>query len=277
MPALEEGNIYIRGTFPVHVSLDEVARQSAHRADAAAQVSRSAGRAVPDGPARRRHRSDRLLQRRVSCRSSTRTSGPRSSSAAAGGRCLGPRARTKNELVDAMQRDLDNADSRRRLELLAADPRQRDGDALGREGRKLGQDLRPRPGRAGADRQAACAAGWRTCRASKASASFRSRGSRTWSSPSIARSARCGTSAWPRCRTPCKRPSAARPSPDGRRRADVRHHDALARSSCARTRTRSSTFRSTCIKNRVIADSDSATGPRRPSWGCAARACRCPA
>ncbi len=44
MPALEEGNVYIRGTFPVKVSLEEVARQARTRASCSASFPRFARR-----------------------------------------------------------------------------------------------------------------------------------------------------------------------------------------------------------------------------------------
>ncbi len=65
---------------------------------------------------------------------------------------------------------------RRRLEFLAEHPRQRDGSALGRQGRQLGQDHRPRPrqardaGRTGQEQSAS------RSRASRTSASSTSRG-----------------------------------------------------------------------------------------------------
>ena len=59
------------------------------------------------------------------------------------------RPRTKDELIDEMNAELNRHSDRRRLELLAEHPRQRHGSALGRERRELGQDLRTRPRRAG--------------------------------------------------------------------------------------------------------------------------------
>ena len=54
----------VRGTFPVNVSLDEVAEQVTPRARAPAAVSRGRGDRPGHRPAGRRHRPDRLLQRR---------------------------------------------------------------------------------------------------------------------------------------------------------------------------------------------------------------------
>ncbi len=109
MPTLEEGNIYIRGTFPVKVSLDEATRRS---------------------------RTARLLLRRypevkaVLCQTGRPDDGtdptgfynaefqvplekeeawPKVVERHGWRRLLGMRARTKGELIDEMQRDLDNA------------------------------------------------------------------------------------------------------------------------------------------------------------------------
>jgi cobalt-zinc-cadmium resistance protein CzcA len=109
MPALEEGNVYIRGTFPVKVSLDEVTRQaqSARKLlrefpEVRAVLSQS-GRpddgTDPTGfynaellvPLQHEDEWPKLVQR----------DGWKS--------LLGPRARTKDELVAKMQAALDSA------------------------------------------------------------------------------------------------------------------------------------------------------------------------
>ena len=109
MPALEEGNVYIRGTFPVKVALEEVARQS--------QTARAILREFPevrvvlsqsgrpdDGtdptgfynseflvPLKHEEDWPKVVERR------------------GWGKRFGPRARTKGELVEAMQHALDDA------------------------------------------------------------------------------------------------------------------------------------------------------------------------
>jgi len=57
MPELEEGNVYVRGTFPVNVSLDEVADKAGVARSNPAKASRDIVDPEPDGSPRRRHRS----------------------------------------------------------------------------------------------------------------------------------------------------------------------------------------------------------------------------
>jgi heavy metal efflux system protein len=109
MPALEEGNIYIRGTFPVKVSLEEVTRRSRTARlilrkypevkAVLAQMGRPDDGTDPTGfynsefqvPLKHEEEWPKLQER----------TGWR--------RILGPRARTKDELVVLMQHDLDDA------------------------------------------------------------------------------------------------------------------------------------------------------------------------
>jgi len=109
MPALEEGNIYIRGTFPVKVSLEEVTRRSRTARlvlrrypevqAVLCQMGRPDDGTDPTGfynaefqvPLKHEDQWPKTVER----------SGWRS--------LFGMRARTKNELIDAMQKDLDNA------------------------------------------------------------------------------------------------------------------------------------------------------------------------
>jgi len=109
MPALEEGNVYIRGTFPVKVSLDEVTRRSRTARTllrkypevraVLAQVGRPDDGTDPTGfynaefqvPLKNEDTWPKVVER----------TGWR--------RIFGARARRKDELVVAMQRDLDNA------------------------------------------------------------------------------------------------------------------------------------------------------------------------
>ena len=64
LPKLEEGNIWMRATMPASVSLEEgngyVNQMRAHE-----ELPRSRDGHLPARPSRRRHRSRRLLQRRV--------------------------------------------------------------------------------------------------------------------------------------------------------------------------------------------------------------------
>ncbi|HEY2894293.1 MAG TPA: efflux RND transporter permease subunit, partial [Pirellulales bacterium] len=109
MPALEEGNVYIRGTFPVKVSLEETTRRSRTARTllrkypevraVLAQVGRPDDGTDPTGfynaefqvPLKNEDTWPKVVER----------TGWR--------RIFGPRARRKDELVVAMERDLDNA------------------------------------------------------------------------------------------------------------------------------------------------------------------------
>ncbi len=109
MPALEEGNVYIRGTFPVRVSLDEVARASRtarlHLREypevksVLCQMGRPDDGTDPTGF----YNAEFLVPLK------TRDQWPALVDRQGWRRWLGPRARLKDELVDTMQRDLDNA------------------------------------------------------------------------------------------------------------------------------------------------------------------------
>ena len=65
IPPLEEGHIWIRGIFPVSISLEQNRRSIADRPRHHAKLSRSRIGRVPARTARFRRRPDRLLQRRV--------------------------------------------------------------------------------------------------------------------------------------------------------------------------------------------------------------------
>lgn len=109
MPALEEGNVYIRGTFPVKVSLEEVARQS--------ETARKKLRKYPE--------VQTVLSQMGRPDDGTDPTGYYNAEffvplvhedtwpklvAQKGWRAwFGPRARTKNELTALMQKDLDDA------------------------------------------------------------------------------------------------------------------------------------------------------------------------
>ncbi len=109
MPALEEGNVYIRGTFPVKVALEETARQ--------AQTARKLLREFPEVRV--------VLSQSGRPDDGTDPTGfynseflvplkhedewPKLVERDGWWGWLGPRPRTKSELVDAMQRTLDEA------------------------------------------------------------------------------------------------------------------------------------------------------------------------
>ena len=118
-----------------------------HRLDPRDQGGDVAGR-----PARRRHRRDQLLQPRVQ-----RPPDPDGALADEAGHAPRPRALAAD---DHPRGDPGRADGEvqgvpvGQLQLLAVDPRQRRGGALGRQGGQLDQALRQRPGRAGEARAA---------------------------------------------------------------------------------------------------------------------------
>jgi cobalt-zinc-cadmium resistance protein CzcA len=109
MPALEEGNIYIRGTFPVKVSLDEVGRRSKtarmllRRYPEVKAVLCQMGR--PDDGTDPTGFYNSEFQVPLKHEDEWPKTRPRTGLA----KWLGPRARTKSELVEQMQKDLDQA------------------------------------------------------------------------------------------------------------------------------------------------------------------------
>ncbi len=147
MPALEEGNIWIRGTAPLNTSLDrhtEISRKA--RAIIASypavesivnQLGRPDDATDTDGYYNSEYfvplRPERDWPRTV------KNTGWRYW-------LFGPmRAQTKEELVDAMNDELEARAPRDQLEFLAEHPGQRDGSPLGHQGGQLGQDHRSRP------------------------------------------------------------------------------------------------------------------------------------
>ena len=181
-------------------------RPAIARGDHAEVSRRSQLVAVADRPARRRHRPDRLLQRRVlrAAQAAART-GPVSRRRPAARQ----RPRTKAELVEEMNDELTatlvgvdwNFSQIIRDNVMEV--------ALRRQGRKLGQDLRPRPGRAGTTGRAGQDGAGGSVRASRTSASSASRAVEPGVPDRPATSARCGTSASPTSRTSSRRRSAA--------------------------------------------------------------------
>ena len=143
-----------------------------------------------------------------SCRSSRTTNGRRSSADRLAD-WFGDAPRTKAELIDEMNDELNREHRRRRLELLAEHPRQRHGVALRRQGRQLGQDHRPRPGRAGTPGRASRTPCWKDPRHQGRRHLPHQGPAEPGDSRRSARSAPTGASAWPTSKTSCKRPSAA--------------------------------------------------------------------
>ena len=109
MPELEEGNLWIRGTFPLNVSLDAGGRQRPDRPGrSCSAIPRSSPIVVADRPARRRHRPDRLLQRR-DLRAAAAREGLADGRQGDGLAALsfgGKRPRTKAELINEMNDEL---------------------------------------------------------------------------------------------------------------------------------------------------------------------------
>ncbi len=95
------------------------------------------------------------------------------------------REKIEDELIGEVQ-----GVPRRQLQLLAADPRQRRGGPLGRQGGELGQAVRQRPPGPGGDRPAGRQHPQRRSGGSRTSACSTSWASRTWRSRSTARPAR---------------------------------------------------------------------------------------
>ena len=71
MPQLDEGALWVRATMPYTISFDEAAKIAPQVREILQLLSRGHHRRLGAGPARRRHRSHRLLQRRVLCRASS--------------------------------------------------------------------------------------------------------------------------------------------------------------------------------------------------------------
>ena len=111
MPALEEGNVYIRGTFPVKVSLEEVVAAGANRA-ASCCASIRKSRAVLSQSGRPDDGTDPtgFYNAEFLVPLKHEDEWPRlKSSARAGWQVAGHRGQHQSELVEAMQRDLDTA------------------------------------------------------------------------------------------------------------------------------------------------------------------------
>src|SRR5262249_10673295 len=132
MPELEEGNLFVRGTFPVNVSLGEAAERSRQLRRGLQQVPALAG--IMPAPSAC---ADRLLQRR-----DVHPAPPRFRVA---DRPVARSAADEGGTDPGHERGAARELPRRGLGHLADHPRQRAGGALGGEGRELDQDIRPRP------------------------------------------------------------------------------------------------------------------------------------
>ena len=123
------------------------------------------------------------------------------------------RPRTKPELIQEMNAELSAQAARRRLELLAEHPRQRHGGPVRRQGRQLGQDLRPRPGRAGGAGRAGARTSWPRSSGIENVGIFRIKGQ---IEPGVPRRPgevqELGRATWPTSTTSSRRPWAARRS-----------------------------------------------------------------
>ncbi len=146
MPELEEGNLWIRAIFPVHVSLDAVADpvRKVREIMGSAAYPEVAGDRGADRPARRRHRSGRLQQRRVLRAAAPRKGLARRRAAQRPAQAAhAPGDHRRPERTSCSQA------ARHRMGVLAVHPRQRHGGHLRRQGGQLRQDLRARPRHAG--------------------------------------------------------------------------------------------------------------------------------
>ena len=202
----------------------------------------------PDRPARRRHRSDRLLQRRVLRAAQAAegvAEGPAEKPAGGAGSAPQP-ARTKTSWSREMNDELDQKHRRRQLELLAEHPRQRDGIAVRRQGRQLGQDHRPRPRRAGTAGRPGCKIVLADIHGIEDVGVFRIKGQSNLEFPvDRDKCSHWGVSVADVDDVIQIGRGRQAVLADDRGREDVRHHAALAGATAQRARTRSSTSRST--------------------------------
>ena len=153
MPALEEGNLWIRGTAPLNISLERHTELSRRHGPSWRPIRRSsrsstssAGPTTPPIPTA-------TTTANTSSRCAPRKTGPRLVKNDGWFGCAdhfrhhaGPhqgRDRRRDE------RGAQGQAARHHLELLAKHPRQRDGSPLRHQGRQLGQDHRPRSRQAG--------------------------------------------------------------------------------------------------------------------------------
>ena len=237
MPELEEGNLWIRGTFPVNVSLDEAAtrrrrgpRRSCARTPRSSRSSSQIGR-PDDGTDPTGFYNVEFF---VPLKPQKEWPGASSRRRAGGAGFGGTAAAHQGGAGRRDERRAEPRPARRGLELLAEHPRQRHGGAVRRQGRQLGQDHRPRPRRAGATGREGQGRAATRAAASRTSASSASRASRTWSSASTARSASAGASASPTCKNVIKTAVGGKAvHADDRGREDASTSPCAGRSSCA--------------------------------------------
>ena len=214
MPKLEEGNFWIRATLPTSISLDAV--RQVRRRDAAHPPRLPRRRPSPCTDANRSTRRSSPWSRSSGAPTTAPTS-PASTTSSSSRRSSPfdewPRGLTKDEAHRGDQRRAARGVPRRGLQLLAVHPRQRRGGAVRREGRELGQGLRPRPRRR---TRRTPRPSWTSCRqvdgrqgprhVPARSASRTSRSSRTARPARATGSTPATSTRWSR------RPSAGRPS-----------------------------------------------------------------
>ena len=109
MPELEEGNLWIRGTAAAQRHAGAPGRDRQAGAGHHGRLPRGGVDRRPARPARRRHRHRRLLQQRIlrAAAAAERLAAAWSSRPAGGGLFGAQRARTKEELVDDMNAELE--------------------------------------------------------------------------------------------------------------------------------------------------------------------------
>ena len=200
MPQLEEGNLWIRDTAPLNISLARQAAISERGPRDHGLVPRGRGRRQPDRADRRRRPTPTATTTpSSSCPCGPKSTGRRSSSKRAGGAgCYGPkRPRTKDELIADMDAELERKLPGVDLEFLAEHPRQRDGSALRNQGRQLAEDRRSRLQQAPGPRQRRPRTSCRTCPGWRTWESSTSWGNRTWRSASTRKNASGGACRWP--------------------------------------------------------------------------------
>ena len=138
LPALEEGNLWIRASMPPTISLEAGHAGGNKDAGDPPESPGSHHRGLPARQARRRQRRRRFLNAEffVPLKPFDQW----------------PSGMTKENLVEELQTGVLQGIAWRRLQLLAVHTGQHRRGPVGRQGRQLRQDRRPRPGGPGADR-----------------------------------------------------------------------------------------------------------------------------
>ena len=155
MPELEEGNLWLRGIGELNMNLEHSVRDRQAGAGHHGRLPRGGVDHHPERPARRRHGHGGLLQRRVfrAAKAAGRLAQGRAGDGLAAVDLWSAARRTKRELVNAMNADLERDIPGVTWNFLAEHPRQRAGSDVRGEGGQFPQDLRPghRPARASGD------------------------------------------------------------------------------------------------------------------------------